>query len=373
MIDQFHVLIFFIELFLALLFSIFLFTHKKGNILANRIFGGFLIVRAMMNAGILCYFFRHSVYQAFPEVYLFINSFSLLMAPTLFLYTQAVLYHDFRLKMSHALHCIPFILAVISKIWLYIQIPHPQERLIVHGGLIRGSWDDYLSLGIDLQILIYLGAALYHLRRYRKEIKQFYSSTHKIHMSWLRLVLIGFITIQSFYMYKHISIIFIGSYMRFLSIWMHLAALIIITIIFYHCLKWPEVFSGVNHKSKYEKSPLSESDKKKYLNKLKAVMASDKPHLNPSITLYDLSKKIAVPSHYLSQILNTCLNQNFFDFVNTYRVEESKKLLTESDNGRKTILEILYETGFNSKSVFNVAFKKHTGMTPSQFRNRQKT
>ncbi|MCD4693709.1 MAG: helix-turn-helix domain-containing protein [Calditrichales bacterium] len=107
------------------------------------------------------------------------------------------------------------------------------------------------------------------------------------------------------------------------------------------------------------------------MEKLISFMKSEKKYLIPDLTLNELAEKVSIPPFHLSQILNTCLNQNFFDFINSYRIEESKKLLSEHSSNKKTILEIIYETGFNSKSVFNNAFKKYTGMTPSQFRNIQ--
>ena len=366
---QLHTIIYFVELFIFLLFSVFLFTHRKGNTLSNRIFAGFLIAKAFISIGVLCYFNRYSVYPSYPWLYIVLPPFYFLVAPFLYLYTRSVLYRDFRVKPAHLLHAIPFVLDVILKATLFLQTPDARNLLMANGGLIPPGFSAIHSLIIDIQVFVYLGSALYQLHRYRSVIKEIYSSTERIYLSWLKLVLIGFVVTQSFYLYKHVSEILIGSYIQSLTIWMHLAELVIVSVIFYQCLRWPEVFSEVNHKRKYEKSPLSESDKQKYLTKLKAYMASEKPYLNPAITLYDLARKIAVQPYYLSQILNTCLNQNFFDFINAYRIEESKKLLSDKSNGKKTILEILYETGFNSKSVFNTAFKKHTGMTPTQFRN----
>jgi len=68
----------------------------------------------------------------------------------------------------------------------------------------------------------------------------------------------------------------------------------------------------------------------------------------------------------LSQIINESKNINFYDYVNSYRISEAKDLL--SSNCDKTILEILYEVGFNSKSAFNTAFKKFTSVTPSKYK-----
>jgi AraC-like DNA-binding protein len=75
-----------------------------------------------------------------------------------------------------------------------------------------------------------------------------------------------------------------------------------------------------------------------------------------------------VQSHIVSQIINSEFGKNFYDFVNYYRVEECKKMLADNSYSSKTILEIAYECGFNSKSVFNNSFKKLTGKTPSDYK-----
>ena len=145
---------------------------------------------------------------------------------------------------------------------------------------------------------------------------------------------------------------------------------IVANLIVFFGLKQPDLFSGNNH-IKYEKSALNKAVAQKYLKKLLEYMKTEKPYLIPALTLFQLAEKINIPHYHLSQVLNTGLKQNFFDFINAYRIEESKKLLSVNGSDKKTVSEILYQTGFNSKSVFNAAFKKHTGMTPSRFREKQ--
>jgi len=100
-------------------------------------------------------------------------------------------------------------------------------------------------------------------------------------------------------------------------------------------------------------------------------MLEEKPYLNPSLTINELGRKISVSPRALSQIINESLGVNFFDFVNSYRVEEAKQFLTDHSNQNRNILDILLDVGFNSKSVFNRVFKKYTGMTPSEFKKSQ--
>ena len=89
---------------------------------------------------------------------------------------------------------------------------------------------------------------------------------------------------------------------------------------------------------------------------------------NPSLTIRSLSEDIKMNSRELSVLINQNLNQHFFDFINEYRIKEAMNILKNPTKKEVTVLEILYEVGFNSKSSFNTAFKKYTGFTPTQFR-----
>jgi YesN/AraC family two-component response regulator len=97
-------------------------------------------------------------------------------------------------------------------------------------------------------------------------------------------------------------------------------------------------------------------------------MEQEKPYINSDLTLTQLAEMLSISPHNLSEILNTQINQNFFDFVNQYRVEEVKKALTDPGNQHLTVLAIGFDAGFNSKTSFNTIFKKYTNMTPSEFR-----
>ena len=104
------------------------------------------------------------------------------------------------------------------------------------------------------------------------------------------------------------------------------------------------------------------------LLKLQNYMIKKKPFLNPSITIQNISDDIEIPVRDLSLLINHKLGQHFFDFINTYRIENAMTILKDITKREETILEILYEVGFNSKSSFNTAFKKHTGTTPTLYR-----
>jgi AraC-like DNA-binding protein len=125
-------------------------------------------------------------------------------------------------------------------------------------------------------------------------------------------------------------------------------------------------------KTRYENSTLSQDKASIYLQKLVNSMQQDKLYLHPDLSLQMLAEQLNIPPHYLSQVINEQLGQNFFDFINSHRIEEVKRRLLDSQYQHLTILAIAFDSGFNSKSAFNVAFKNHTGLTPTQYRTQHK-
>ena len=100
-------------------------------------------------------------------------------------------------------------------------------------------------------------------------------------------------------------------------------------------------------------------------------MTSQKPYLDPLLTLDNLAAQSNIPARQLSQLINRHFEKNFFEFINGYRIDEAKELLANKENEKVTIIEIMAKVGFNSKATFNTFFKKIVGLTPTQFRKEQ--
>ena len=361
-------IIFLIASFLYLLLAFFLFTHKKGNRQSNRIFAGFLSIKAFILINYMCYFHHRLVYNFSPVIYLLVNSFFFLVGPFLYFYTKSVTRTTFTFKKIHVLHFIPSILDLALRSHKYVTNPNIKDELINTGTFLTRSELYVGSMLINIHVFSYILASLAVLKIYQSEIKKVFSSIERINLSWLKLILFGFLFFQLFDFSKDISLIVTGFYPGFIGIGKHLGPLVLATIIVIKSLRQPEIFSGIHYRPKYEKSSLKKSDQEKHVKTLIAHMKSEKPYLNPTLTLYELAERISLQPRYLSQILNESLHQNFHDFVNAYRIQAAKRLLADNASTKKTVLEILYEAGFNSKSSFNNVFKKHTGMTPVQFR-----
>lgn len=125
---------------------------------------------------------------------------------------------------------------------------------------------------------------------------------------------------------------------------------------------------ALNEPVKYKTSTLSHADQQKIITKIEQLMTEQKPYLNPSFSLPELADQLHESVHGVSQAINDGLGKNFFELIAGYRVEEAKKLLKEQMNIK--VEEIAEQVGYSSKSSFNTAFKKNTGMTPSEFRQR---
>lgn len=123
---------------------------------------------------------------------------------------------------------------------------------------------------------------------------------------------------------------------------------------------------SLTEQQKYKGSSLTQDQQLTLINKLRYLMEAEKPFLRSEFSLPELAHELGVSVHVLSQTINDGLGKSFFELMAFYRVEEAKKLLKEQANIK--VEEIAEQVGYNSKSSFNTAFKKITGMTPSEFR-----
>ena len=147
----------------------------------------------------------------------------------------------------------------------------------------------------------------------------------------------------------------------------------------YAGLRRPEIFSGAqpsgglnlqkDKSAKYEKSSLTEEMKEQHLEELFEFMEKEKPYLADDLRLGDIAARLSISTNHLSQVINQKLDKNFFDFVNTFRVQEAQNILRDPRSMEITLLAVAYDAGFRSKSSFNKIFKEKVNMTPSQYRS----
>lgn len=352
-----------ISVFLLIFFSIFLVTRKKQSRLSNFLLAGFLFINSIPFLFDIINSLDLRIFRSLPTLFLSFFNLDFLMGPLIYLYTKSVAIKDFRLKKKDWPHLLP---VIVFNLYLLFSIILKQTAGVPQS-FIRGEITAAL-LASHLLLVIYACLSVRVLRQFTAAIKNVYSYTEKINLHWLRFVLMGFGIIWLMIIIHCLVRIIWNTPIPSLNDIISAVNFVVSIIIIYYGLTQPKLFTGIELKSKYEGSTLTSENAKLYTNRLQVFMKTEKPHLTPSITINELSEKLSIPAKHLSQLVNEQFQQNFFDFINSYRIEEAKRYLVKKSYRNLNITQILYEVGFNSKAAFNRAFSKHVGMSPKEFR-----
>src|SRR5690554_4620443 len=245
--------------------------------------------------------------------------------------------------------------------------------------LYSGSEYQFLSLLTNGLILghavFYVSLSFLTIRKHQIKIKLFSSNTEDIDLNWLEYIIMVILGIVIFYTLYHLFFNPIS-----LNLFINCIFLAAIYFVGYHSLKQKEIYpieeNQRNELISLEEEGTSYSKKKitsdeellSIKNRLEEIMQSQKPYLESDLNLIKLAQLLSVSTHQLSYVINTGFNKNFFQYINEYRVEKAKELLSDNTNDNLSILGIAFESGFNSKTSFNTTFKKMTGQTPSEFK-----
>lgn len=286
------------------------------------------------------------------------------IGPALYFYTLAITKPNFEFKKKDWIHFIPLLLEFIfyrtsfyrdGSNGLYVT-PMPTISYVY----LTQQWIGMVSL------ITYGIVSLNILLKYQKKLKDFYSRIEDKSINWLKVPIIIY---GSFYVFWNIlSEIDRFIFNRSLKEYYFLPTFVIITII--SC--WIG-FKGYIRKDQYLlpdiENETDETDDKdiEFVNKLNNLMSKEKPHLNPDLNLTKLAELLNMKTRVVSQKINENYSKSFYDLINFYRVEEFKNYIKNNNTEKFSLLGIAYECGFNSKSTFNLAFKKNTQLTPSQF------
>ncbi len=228
-----------------------------------------------------------------------------------------------------------------------------------------------ISASLYIHILVYLGISYRVLHNYREIIKNKFSKIDHINLPWLSFAIKTFalITIVSL---LHNFLVLSGDVIGYSISLIGLLLFIFYFVnrVIFKALKQPEIFAGISHEDtvKYSGSYLTHSQLKHYEDELVTLLRKEQLYLNPQLSLAELAELLTLSSKNLSQVINQSFGKNFYDLINSFRIEEAKKVMTQSKDEKLTVLEVMYQVGFNSKSSFNTAFKKETGQTPTEFK-----
>ena len=367
-------------LFISVFFAVFLFTVKTKNRLRNTLIALYLLVMAFH----ISTFFYGYYFQTVPLIFDMIrDQIVYLSHPLLYLYILSSIYDDFRLRYNHLFHLLPFLL-IIGVFTPNFYLLDISGQIMFYENFLNNTETRFSSLFGFGVVFFYLSLIFIELRKYRKILLENFSSVRNFNYKWLFQIAVMVSVIYIFAVYKTIyrysgEDVMVTHQLR-----------IIITLILFGFMSWvvlkglyhPELFRGISKNLKSVKQLVTigkkqgftitatsqEIDVLQRIAQLKKYMKDHKPFLDSSLTIQELAKGMNMPVKDLSILINHNLNQHFYDFINGYRIREAMIILENPMCHKRTILEILYEVGINTKSSFNSAFKKYAQMTPTSYR-----
>jgi AraC-like DNA-binding protein len=356
-----------ISCFQLVFFSFFL-IHKGRKQLANLILTLFFIVQLI----VIGLFLLSNLYKSSDgaiNLNIFIAGVPcwFLFGPLMNFYIRSLVEKDFKIRAKNTVHLIPFFIGLIFIFSQYCSLNCETKQLVISNGSLFQQLT-ICSVLQNLQVFIYNTFSLVILIRYQKGLKNYCSLVEKQNLLWLKIVLYGYLVpcifaeINSFAGYL-IPISYESQMLIEYSLF-----LIFFNILFYKAMLHPYVIVQTEEKPKYFASNLDNNDIVNYSKIIEDFVNTKKPYLNPSLTLGELSEATGIPEKYISQVINQYWKQNFYTYINSLRVKEAKRILKTKESEKSTMFGIACDSGFNSKTVFYEAFKKYTGMTPSDFR-----
>ncbi len=358
-------------IFLSLLFAVFLLGASSKNKLGNNILAIFLIIRAIDASSLLHHHFNIPI--VLDQFRHDLGAF--LQEPLIYLFVLSIVYSDFKLRKEQLYHLTPLILSLV--VWM------PNLYLPNFGiGDLQINNEYYFEFRFTyilgaLQKIFYIILTYWVIFSYKKLYEQNYSSTKPFNYQWLLTMNHFFVALFVIASTKNI--------VKFSDMDEHLTIMrsfTILIMLFFTCwlvlkaLYSPQIFKGISHTLKVveKKMPSNLIDKEfsnttqQQILNLEAYLKKHEPFLNPDLTIGDLAAAMKMETKELSLLINKNMGQNFYNLMSYYRIEKAKNLLSNASNNHLNVLEILYGVGFNSKSSFNQAFKKSTGLTPTDYR-----
>lgn len=343
--------------------AIILVYKKKQNINANRILAMIMVCSALMLIG-------RMVYWRFPEgwlvqIIMLPDTIIFLFGPLIYFFVKK-LFTDKAASINYW-HFSPAVGYLLMVIYFFTLGASYFDELIKTPQIwVLFFWVETLGL---ISNLLYTTLSMYAFFKYINNEKE-YLSYHQSASSFIRYFLIAIVGCQVLWVMSYVSINifrYLLPVINYSSIWFSLP--LISYVVGYYMLTQPEIFQQsptlANTKKNQHRLHVSTIEQLKTL--LGKKMLVENAYTNSELTLSELSEQLGTTANNLSWLLNEVYRQNFYDFINNYRIDAFISKANNGEHVQKTILSLALEVGFKSKSTFNKAFKSIHNTTPSKY------
>lgn len=288
----------------------------------------------------------------------------LLKGPILVLYVTSITHDDFSITSKDWLHLLPSLLvvAVIAAFGIDNQLLR-LDTFGIDSAVYRAV--DFIWWFVKITPFCYFIYALYIVRRYHRTVFSHNSEVNEQAIVWLYLLTIAYICSAVWsLMLSFLAVI----YRLPLGITDNYINFILLIALFFYSVSHAQQLTTTKGSRKTQSQSNENIDN--LIGKIMSGITDQKLYLKPNINVEQFSEMIGLPYRDVSFAINRAFDRNFFEFINTYRVEEAKRYLGDKDHLHMSVMEILLESGFNSKSSFQRFFKRLTGESPTEYRNR---
>ncbi|NQY31106.1 MAG: AraC family transcriptional regulator [Flavobacteriaceae bacterium] len=363
---------------ITFILSVKLFIKQKNNSLSNKLLGLFFLFFGVALFAILFNYFIE--YQPVLKNYLYLFEilfYSVMLSLPIIIYFYVISLTDYIKNYNTIWKIAPHFYIPIQSV-LFNIYPYISTSTATNPKTL--DYTNFFSLKIIFVLLniIYITKTLITYGKHRSKLQDVLSYDKGISLTWISTFVLGYISfVLCFFLLTpksspyvvYIPLLLIITYFIFqrntqisISLENYEGDLLDDTL-----LNIPSQTDLLEEKTNTD----LDSDKKvKLKNEIIELMKSEKPFLKSELTIYQLARMLSTNTNYLSIVINNEFGYSFVSFINSYRINEAKQLLMNTDFGKYTIEAISEKSGFNSKSAFNRAFKKQTNITPSEFRNR---
>ena len=354
------------------LLCIFLIISKKTKTHSDY----YLILWMLISGSNLAYYLLPS--NAIIVFQIFGFTLPVFSTAILYLYVISITFSlpfKFETILKHSLFYIFYSLVLLSISLGYEKIVFI-DNIPYFGTEMHSILLNVLTFPMAIIPVIYIVLCFLALKKYQKFLPENYSTLEKINLNWLKWIVISLIVIFLIVFAiissgTRFSIIRKEDIFRLVS---NTQSIYIICIVYFSLRQSVIINQNVSlvKVTNFKEKTIIDNKAIAISEQLLDYMTKEKPYLDESLSLSKLASLINISTNQLSQIINQTLNTNFYQFVNSYRVEEVKVKLKEPKYSHYSILGVAYECGFNTKSTFNKIFKEQTGMTPSEYRGLNK-
>lgn len=371
----------------CILFALLLLTIKREHYIRNMFLAFFLLQQAAIPLDILISFgaeFRHVAIEWSPNLFYVFGFGYWLEGPLLLWYTRSLIYKDYRLKLTDLIYLLPFILYVGYQIIFYYSLDSSDKKNIQeqYDLALAPQVMNYVTLFREAFRVALGVVCLLEIKRYTQHIQTNFSDIDKIDLTWLKILVIGFLVIRFWAVLVAVMIILSISFgvstdFETMGLLGNYTTFLLVSVLIFFGLGHSSVFEGLEQKHPNESESVKDRQeqenqkdkiKPELIEQVSRYMEQEKPYLTSALTLEKLAVQLKIQPRLLSNVINRHFDCNFFEFINSYRVEEAKRMLADTNHSNKTMLDIMLDVGFNSKTTFNSLFKKKAGMTPSEYR-----